>query len=83
MQLNLVKIGNSRGIRLPASLIKECNIEYKVDVQVVERKIIISPVHQPRHGWAEAFQAIHAAGDDTLLIDDGLDVEMLEPWDAN
>jgi antitoxin MazE len=55
MKAKLVRIGNSKGIRLPSSVIKECSLEYEVDLQVKDGAIIIRSAAAPRTGWSEAF----------------------------
>ena len=68
MQLDIVKIGKSKGIRLPAAIIKECRISSTVDMEVIDGKIIISPTNEPRDGWDKAFKKMHMAGDDHMHI---------------
>jgi antitoxin MazE len=54
MKARLVNIGNSRGIRLPESLIQEAGLVDEVELRVRESVIVISPVRARRAGWAEA-----------------------------
>ncbi|TLV03882.1 AbrB/MazE/SpoVT family DNA-binding domain-containing protein [Dyadobacter luticola] len=70
MKANIISIGNSQGIILPANLLRKLNLSFKssVDVEVEDGKIVIKP--EPRLGWAEAAQQMHAAGDDKLLMDE-------------
>lgn len=68
MQVNLIKIGTSRGIRLPKAILAACGAEEGFELEVRERNIILHPLpRRPREGWAEAFDAMHEAGDDKLL----------------
>ena len=80
MLLDIVKIGNSRGIRLPAVIIKECNISDKVNMEVVEGKIVISPMKSPRAAWDKAFKKMHAAGDDSMQMTEEK-IDDLEDWE--
>jgi antitoxin MazE len=80
MLLDIVKIGNSRGIRLPAVIIKECNISNKVNMEVVDGVIVISPVKSPRTGWDKAFKKMHAAGEDIMQIT-AEKIEEPEDWE--
>ena len=80
MLAEVIRIGNSRGIRLPAYIINECNITDKVEMEVKDGKIILIPVTQPRKEWEEQFKEMHENLDDTLLIDDSLDTD-LEGWE--
>ena len=79
MLTNIIKIGNSKGVRIPAYALKKCNITEKVDLEIVEGKIILIPIDKPRKGWDEKFKSMNANGDDILLIDDTLDAD-LENW---
>lgn len=67
MKASLVKIGNSRGIRLPKPVIKQCGFEDEVELEVHQNELVIRPISQPREGWAAAFACMHERGDDELL----------------
>ena len=64
----LVRIGNSRGVRIPKALIEQLGLEGALSLNVTPDGLVIRPVKHPRDGWAEQFRAMVAAGDD-LLID--------------
>lgn len=81
MQMDIIKIGNSKGIRLPLAFLKQCGIDSKVELEIQDNCIIIKPIKNPRQGWAEAFELMHKNNDDTLVIPDELDDETLEAWD--
>ncbi len=68
MKINLVSIGNSKGIRIPRAIIKECGLGDQVDMHVRGGQIIVAPVRGHREGWDAAFERMAAAGDDALLI---------------
>ena len=79
MLTNVVSIGNSKGIRLPAALLRQCNIRDEVELVAGEDEIIIRPVfRQARSGWDEAFAAMHARGEDLLLMEEDLDSQEWE-----
>lgn len=80
MEVDVVRIGNSKGIRLPAIILKECNITDKVEMIVKNGQIIIMPVENPREGWNEMFKEMNASGEDKLLIKDNLS-EGVEDWE--
>lgn len=60
MKARLVRIGKSRGIRLPASILKLYNLFEGVELEVEERQdgILLRPVAEkpPKLTWAEAYQ---------------------------
>lgn len=81
MKSSIRNIGNSKGIILPQNLLKECEIEYEVNIEVKGKTIIISPVEeQKRKGWAEAFQEMAKNGDDHLIIPDVFEDEDFSDW---
>ncbi len=66
MRAKLVRIGNSRGVRLPKPLIEEVGLGEIVDLVVRNGTIVIVPEKGIRAGWAEAAARIRAAGEDSL-----------------
>ena len=68
MRVELVRIGNSRGIRIPKPLIEQCGLDDAVDLRVEDGRIVIAAVQSPRAGWDQAFRAA-ASGEDELLLD--------------
>jgi antitoxin MazE len=80
MQVSVIKIGNSKGIRLGKTIIEKYNLRDKVDLILEENQIIIKPVEEPRKGWEEAFKKMAQEGDDRLLFDDVFEDENFEEW---
>lgn len=70
MRAIIIKIGNSQGVRIPKPLLEQTGLEAEVDIKVEENRLVISPVHSVRWGWAEAFRDMAARGDDALLDSD-------------
>lgn len=70
MKANIISIGNSQGIILPAVLLRKLNLSFKstVEIEINNGAIIIKP--EPRQGWAEAAKQMHVSKDDDLLLDD-------------
>jgi antitoxin MazE len=66
LRAQLVRIGNSRGIRIPKSLIDECNLGDTVELSVVDGSLVVRAT-VPRQGWDAAFERMAQAGDDSLL----------------
>jgi antitoxin MazE len=80
MDLSIISVGNSKGIRLPKTLLDKYNIKDKVEVILEKGYIILKPKTQPRQGWENEFKKMHEAGDDNLLINDVFEDENLEEW---
>lgn len=55
MQVKLIRIGNSRGIIIPASLLAACKLQDAVELQVDDGKITIEAITQPRTGWFDGY----------------------------
>jgi len=69
MQVSVVQIGNSKGIRLSKTLLDKYQITDKVELVLENDYIILKPIAEPRKNWEVAFAEMHRNGDDTLLID--------------
>jgi len=54
MKAKLVRIGNSRGVRLAKPLIEEAGLTDDVEIRVQGGALIITSVKFPRDGWAES-----------------------------
>lgn len=67
MKTRLVRIGNSRGVRLPKPLITQAGLTEEVELTVRGNTIVIVAQRSPRDGWAEAARRLHAEGSDQLL----------------
>jgi antitoxin MazE len=67
MKAHIVRIGNSRGIRLPKTLLQEAQLEDEVELQAEPGRILISKSAKPRAGWAEAARRMRAREEDHLL----------------
>jgi antitoxin MazE len=77
MKVNIVSIGNSKGIRIPKSILEQCNFNNEAELEVENNKIVIKPLKKKiRQGWDKAFKAMHERKEDVLLLDDSLDIEM-------
>jgi antitoxin MazE len=69
MKTKIVRIGNSRGVRIPKPLLEEAGLDEQVQLRVVEGGIMIESERAPRAGWADAAALANERGDDTLLDD--------------
>ena len=69
MRARVVRIGNSRGIRLPRPLLVEAGLTDEVELEVRDGGLLVTPVAGARAGWAEAAAALAARGGDR--VDEG------------
>jgi len=80
MEIQVVKIGNSKGIRLSKTLLERYNIGEKLEIIFEKGYLILKPISKPRSGWEEAFKEMHDNNDDQLFFDDVFQDENLEEW---
>lgn len=67
MKTKVVKIGNSRGIRIPKSLINESGLKNEVELEVGNGQIIIKSISKSRESWEAAFKKMAKNKNDILL----------------
>lgn len=79
MRTKVVRIGNSKGIRIPKTLLDEVGLEGEVEISVAGNALVVSPISRVREGWSNAFAAMAARADDELL--DRV-AEPVSSWDA-
>ncbi len=60
MRTQLVRIGNSRGVRLPKTVIDQVGLTDEIDLRVENRCVVIAPLRPCRSGWADAAQRLRA-----------------------
>lgn len=80
MEAPIIKIGNSKGLRLSKTILDKYNIKDKVEIILENGQIILKPIPIPRKDWETAFEKMHQEGDDDLLIRDVFNDENLEEW---
>jgi len=54
VKTRLIRIGNSRGVRLAKPLLEQAGLEDEVEIRVEPGAVVITAVAAPRAGWAEA-----------------------------
>jgi antitoxin MazE len=80
MELAVIRIGNSKGIRLSKMILEKYDIKDTIEVILEKGYIVLKPRVNPRKGWEKAFKKMHECGDDSLLINDVFEDENLEEW---
>jgi antitoxin MazE len=69
MKVEIVRVGNSRGIRIPKPILEECGFHDTVELQIENHRLVIAPSRAPREGWEEAFRAAGSSAHDELFLD--------------
>lgn len=80
MEASIIKIGNSKGLRLSKTILEKYNIKDKVELILEKGQIILKPIVSPRKNWEKEFKKMNANGDDKLLMNDAFEDENLEEW---
>lgn len=80
METAIIKIGNSKGLRLSKTILEKYNIQNKVQLIFEDDHIILRPIDEPRKGWEKAFLKMSLEGDDQLLMDSVFEDEIVEEW---
>jgi antitoxin MazE len=82
VKIKVVRIGNSRGIRIPKVILDQCHINDEVELETKEDCLVIKSSHTARDGWGTAFQKMHENQDDILMMDDSVTNEFDgEEWE--
>lgn len=80
MKTNIVRIGNSKGIRLPKSVLEQCHLKDTVEIEVEGNVLTVRPLRAPRTGWSDAFSRMSQHKDDKLLDED---TTQASEWDRS
>jgi antitoxin MazE len=84
LEISLAQIGNSRGIRLPAALIRKHGFEQGLVIEDRGHEIALKPKRAPRKlSWVDTAREMAAAGEDWTDWDSTL-ADGLEdvPWEV-
>lgn len=63
----IVKMGNSKGVRIPKPILEQLALGEEVELSVRGDQLVIRPGKRPRSGWEAQFQRMAERGDDRLL----------------
>ena len=58
-----MRIGNSRGVRIPKALIAEAGLGEDIELTVRDGAVVVRAANRPRVGWAEAAALMVERGD--------------------
>ena len=70
MNVKIIKVGNSKGLRIPKSILEEYEIEDEMEMVLKEDHIQLYPKSSPRSKWSSKFKKMAEEQDDELLIPD-------------
>jgi antitoxin MazE len=78
MRTQLVRVGNSKGLRIPKAVLEQLSIADVVEMDVRGDTLVVRRGGAPRDGWDKAFAAMASAGDDM----DPADTPSLSSFDS-
>ena len=80
MKSQIIRIGNSHGIRIAKPLLEQTGLRGEVEIRAVGSSLVIRRAAKARAGWAAAFQDMARRGEDKLLDDAA---PSLAEWDED
>ena len=78
IRTKLIRVGNSRGIRIPKAIIEQLELGDDIDIAIDGERLVIQSAPRRRQGWDAAFAAMAEAGDDAML-----DTPTSTEWDRS
>ena len=68
MEIQVIQIGNSKGIILSRAILERYNIQNKVVLDLRKNHINITSLNQSRDGWENSLNEMNSKGEDILLL---------------
>ena len=78
MKAQIIRIGNSQGVRIPKTLIEDGKLSGEVELELHEEGILIRSLRKPRANWESAFKAVADVDDDQPVAEAATDFEKKE-----
>ncbi len=63
-EVKIIKIGNSKGIRLPKAMIVKYGITESIQLEEAEDGILIKPLNDSKLSWEETYQQMAKTSED-------------------
>jgi antitoxin MazE len=67
MKTRLIRIGNSRGLRLPKPLIEEAGFKDEVEITLRDGALVVTSAEHPRAGWGAAVKLLLERREDYVI----------------
>ncbi len=67
MKASIIQIGNSKGLRIPKPILKQCGFQKEVELEVHDKELIIKSTKRSRRNWEKSFKAMAQNRDDQLI----------------
>jgi antitoxin MazE len=80
MKSKIIPIGNSKGIIIPSSFMKDLGLTDSVEMEVLENTLVIRAVSSARKGWEEQIALAAKSDKSNDRLPDFFKDETLEDW---
>lgn len=82
MDANIIKVGNSKGIIIPAQFLKLMGLKNKVNIEIENERLVITPANEKApKGWEEiVVKEITENGQPESLLPNFFEDKNLEDW---
>lgn len=80
VKARIVKMGNSKGVRIPKTILEQLGLGEEVELSVRENQLVIRSSSRPREDWEKQFEQMAKRGDDRLLDEEAVSTT---EWDAD
>jgi antitoxin MazE len=80
MKSKIISIGNSKGVIIPSSFMKDLGLTDSVEMEVVENTLVIRPASSARKGWEEQIALAAKADNSKDRLPDFFKDENMEDW---
>ncbi len=80
MKSKIISIGNSKGVIIPSSFMKDLGLTDSVEMEVVENTLVIRPISSARKGWEEQIALAAKADNSKDRLPDFFKDENMEDW---
>lgn len=78
LQAKLIQIGNSRGVRIPLSVIEASGLSKKIVMELTDNGVLLKPARtNPRKNWREEFKHAFKNNHEKQLIPDDIDLDLM------
>lgn len=77
VKAKVVRIGNSKGIRIPKTILEQCHINDEVELETRDDCLIIKSTHSVRENWEIGFKEMRKNEDDVMFVKEDVCTE----WD--